>query len=133
MRKYALIVLFIASLVVITCSKKYTRLILEIGQQPQGGRNVTEVSIIIIAQLEDGDTPIQATVQWWWKDENGQNEQIYWQDTWTFRNESIEELPTGVTAPPGYVLVGYFWFMITWTDEDGTENEVLSDEAYCYQ
>lgn len=133
MRKYALIVLFIASLVVITCSKKYTRLILEIGQQPQGGRNVTEVSIIIFAQLEDGDTPIQATVQWWWKDENGQNEQVYWQDTWTFRNETIEELPTGVTAPPGYVLVGYFWFMITWTDEDGTENEVLSEEAYCYQ
>ena len=122
----------IASLLIVTCSKKYTRLGLVIGQQPEGGSNVTEVMIVIVARLEDGDTPIQATVQWWWKDENEQNEQVYWQDTWTFRNETWQEFIVGVTAPGGSVLIGYFWFRIVWEDEDGTENEVLSDEAYCH-
>jgi hypothetical protein len=133
MRRCTLIVLLLACLFTVTCSKKYTRLSLQIGKQPVGGSNVTKITIIIVARIEDGDIPIQATVQWWWKDENGQNEQVYWQDTWTFRNDEWEELTTGVTAPAGSVLIGYFWFRISWTDEDGTDNEVFSDEAYCYQ
>lgn len=132
MRRYILLVLFIALVFTITCSKKYTWLNLQIGQQPEGGSNVTELSSVIIARLEDGDTPIQSDIEWWWKDENGENEQLYWYQLWTFRNESWEEIPVSVSAPAGYILVGYFWFRITWTDEDGTENEVLSEEAHCY-
>jgi hypothetical protein len=133
MRKYTLFILLIALLLTVTCSKKYTWLNLQIGKQPEGGKNVTEVLAIILARLEDGDTPIQTDIEWWWKDENGEDEQLYWHQLWTFRDESWWEIPVSIVAPEGYVLVGYFWFRVTWTDEDGTENEVLSEEAYCYQ
>jgi len=132
MRKCILVIFTILSLLILSCTKEYTRLSLTIGEQPEGGSNVTEVSIAIVARLESGDTPIQAKVKWWAKDINGQNQTEYWADTWTFRSTEWEELGAMAYAPQGGHLFGYFWFEITWTDEDGTENEVLSEEAYCH-
>lgn len=132
MRKCILVIFAILSLLILSCTKEYTRLSLAIGKQPEGGINVTEVSIAVVARLEGGDTPIQAKVKWWAKDVNGQNATEYWADTWTFRSTEWEELGAIAYAPQDSYLFGYFWFEITWTDEDGTEKEVLSEEAYCH-
>ncbi|MCK4940956.1 hypothetical protein KAS45_02585 [candidate division WOR-3 bacterium] len=131
MRKRILYLLLVA-IFVLVCGKEYTRLVLVFGEQPEGGENITEITCVVVGRLMDGDTPIQALVEFYWCDENGQDEQILGYDTWTFRSQTPEELHIYVPAPAGYVLLGYFWFRATWTDEDGTDCEVLSDTAYCY-
>ncbi|MGB3341730.1 MAG: hypothetical protein WBB37_09655 [bacterium] len=131
MKKYIMSIIISCFLLINTCGKTYTRLTFVFGKQPEGGVDVTLVDCVIVGRLVDGDTPIQVTVQWLWEDLNHQNHQLYWQDTWTFRSEQAEELPTGVQSPAGYVLVGYFWFQATWEDEDGTPNTVVSDTARC--
>jgi hypothetical protein len=131
-RKCVLIAFLISFLFILKCTKEYTRLSLQIGEQPEGGSQVTEVSIVIVARLENGDTPIQAAVKWWAKDINGQNQTEYWADTWTFRETEWQELSAMASAPAGNVLLGYFWFEVVWEDEDGTENQVFSDTAYCH-
>lgn len=114
-----------------SCGKEYTRLEIVFGQQPEGGKDVSLVRCVIVGRLLDGDTPIRAHVKWHGEDLNHQNYQEYWSDTWTFRSQEPEELGAGVQAPPNYVLVGYFWFEVTWEDEDGTPNAVVSDTAVC--
>ena len=132
MKKYLLILLLIAIVFVISCGKEYTRLIVVFGQEPEGGNEVTLIEVAIVGHLEDGDTPIQARVRWMASADLDSTAVIYWSDTWTFRNTEPIELWAGVQAPEGYVLEGYFWFSVTWEDEDGTPNEVVSDTAFCY-
>jgi hypothetical protein len=133
MRKLLLYFL-LACILTLTCGgEEHTWLNAVFGEQPEGGRDVTELRCYVVGRLEDGDTPIQATLQCWAAEEIGQNEELYLYDTWTFRSTEIyEELRIIVQAPPGYIIVGYFWFNCFWTDEDGTYNEIFSDTAYCY-
>jgi hypothetical protein len=130
--KKRILYLLLVAIFVLVCGKEYTRLVLVFGEQPEGGENITEITCVVVGRLMDGDTPIQALVEFYWCDENGQDEQVLGYDTWTFSSETPEELHIYVPAPAGYVLLGYFWFRATWTDEDGTDCEVLSDTAYCY-
>lgn len=120
-------------LVIVTCgNEEYTRLNAVFGEQPEGGIDVTQLTCVVVGRLEGGNTPIQATLEGWWAEDIGQTEELYGYDTWTFRTQDWEELHLIVQAPQGYILTGYFWFKCYWTDEDGTDNEILSDTAYCY-
>jgi hypothetical protein len=131
MKRYILFVGMVGCLVLNTCGSESTRLNFVFGRQPEGGEDVSVVDCVIVGQLVDGDTPIQVTIQWLWENLDHQNQQLYLQDTWTFRSQTAEEIPTGVQAPSGYILVGYFWFRADWEDEDGTPNTVVSDTARC--
>jgi len=120
-------------LLILTCGdEEQTRLNVVFGQEPEGGRDVTELICIVVGRLEGGTTPIQAKLEGWWAESIGQNELMYGSDTWTFRTQNFEELPLILQAPQGYVFVGYFWFICSWTDENGTYNEIFSDTAHCY-
>jgi hypothetical protein len=133
MKKYIILCLVFLLLLTANCSKSYTRLVVSFGAQPQGGANVNLIMISIVGNLEGGDTPIQTLVQWWWKAAPADTGIVYWGDTWTWRNTVVQELQTGVQAPADTLkLMGYFWFRITWEDEDGTPNELYSDTAYCF-
>jgi len=132
MRKYIILVVLVCMFCFLHCGKKYTRLIITIGEQPEGGNNVTEMLCIILGQLVDGDTPIQAAVRWRWKEAVDDTAITYWRDTWTFHYNQPTELWAPLTAPEGYVFSGYFWFEIDWEDEDGTPNLVVTDTAFCY-
>ena len=132
MKKWVLYAALTCFLVLTCGNEEYTRLNAVFGEQPEGGRDVSEITCVVVGRLEDGNTPIQATLQGWWAENIGQNEQLYGQDTWTFRTTDFEELRLIIQAPQGYVFLGYFWFKCSWTDEDGTHNEILSDTAYCY-
>jgi hypothetical protein len=131
MNKYIVYITIAVCICVCTCGKEYTRLDVVFGEQPEGGTDVTLVYCIIVGRLVDGDTPIQARVKWHGEDLNHQNYMEYWSDTWTFRSEEPEELGAGVQAPDGYVLAGYFWFELTWEDEDETPHSLVSDTAEC--
>ena len=131
MNNYLVYTTAMICLLVGTCGKEYTRLDVVFGEQPEGGTDVELVYCIIVGRLVDGDTPIQARVKWHGEDLNHQNYMEYWSDTWTFRTEEPEELGAGVQAPAGYVLAGYFWFEITWEDEDETPHSLVSDTAEC--
>jgi hypothetical protein len=132
MKKWVLFVVLIGFLSVNCGDEEYTRLNAVFGEQPEGGSDVTELTCIVVGRLEGGSTPIQATLEGWWAEDIGQNEQLYGYDTWTFRTQDFEELRLIVQAPQGYVLMGYFWFRCDWTDEGGAYHEILSDTAYCY-
>ena len=131
MNRYSACIMIVGCLFMCACGKTYTRLDVVFGEQPEGGTDVTQVFCIIVGRLVDGDTPIQARVKWHGEDLNHENYMEYWSDTWTFRSEEPEELGAGVQAPSGYVLAGYFWFEITWEDEDETPHSLLSDTAEC--
>ncbi len=134
MKKLFLYVLVICIVGVNCGGEEHTRLNLVFGEQPEGGRDVTEIRCYVVGRLEGGDTPIQATLQAWWADEIGVDDTLYAYDTWTFRYDDVfEELRIILQAPPGFVYIGHFWFSCYWTDEDGTYNEIFSDTAYCYQ
>lgn len=133
MKNYLLYLLLFCLLIVNCGGEEQTRLNAFFGEQPEGGSQVTELRCVVVGRLEDGDTPIQATLQGWWAETIGVNEELYGYDTWTFRTEEYEELRIIVQAQVGYILVGHFWFCCFWTDEDGTYNEIWSDTAYCYQ
>lgn len=129
-------ILIVIALVVagLTCGKEYTRLNILFGEQPVGGQDVTEIRCVVVGRLEGGETPIQARLEAWWTAEIGVEELLYWYDTWTFTStETFEELPMVLQAPLGYVFTGNFWFICSWTDEDGTRDTIYSDTAYCYQ
>jgi hypothetical protein len=132
MKNVFLYLLLLCFLIVNCGGEEETRLNAFFGEQPEGGSQVTELRCIVVGRLEDGDTPIQARLEAWWAEDIGQNEELYGYDTWTFRLQEYEELRIIVQAPPGYVLMGNFWFYCFWTDEDGTHNEIWSDTAYCH-
>lgn len=132
MKKCIIITLLVAAITTVVCSKSYTRLILVFGEQPEGGRNVTQLLTIVVAHLEDGDIPITVRFRWLWRESLMDSAVIYYSETRTIKNEEPEELWCGVQAPGGYVLDGYFWFEADWEDEDGTPQLVASDTAYCY-
>ncbi|MBE0434013.1 hypothetical protein IBX73_11200 [candidate division WOR-3 bacterium] len=129
---FALVALMVTGAVILSCGKEYTRLNMLFGEQPVGGRDVTELRCVAVGRLEGGDTPIQAKLEGWATAQIGVDEVLYGYDTWTFRTTEWEELRIIVQVPPGYVLVGYFWFTCSWTDEDGTRNTLYSDTAHCY-
>ncbi len=132
MKNWILFVVLIGFFFVNCGDEEQTSLNAIFGDQPEGGSNVTELTCVVVGRLEGGTTPIQATLEGWWAEDVSQNEQLYGYDTWTFRTQDFEELRLIVQAPPGYILMGYFWFRCDWTDEDGTYNEILSDTAYCH-
>ena len=130
-RVLVFVVLIVA--VIVSCGKEYTRLNILFGEQPVGGRDVTEIRCVVVGRLEGGDTPIQAKLEGWATEEIGVDELLWGYDTWTFtETEVFEELPVILQARPGYVFIGNFWYICSWTDEDGTHNELYSDTAYCY-
>lgn len=132
MKKGLIVVALLCCLGVITCGDNDTELDITITSQPSGGANITIVTCTFEAELVGGTTPITATVEWCWEDGNHQNETIVFSDQWTFSSKSPEEVNTYFSAPSGYVLLNYYWVRITWTDEDGTDNELESNKAYCH-
>ena len=132
MKKVITLVVLICIFSILHCGKEYTRLIITIAQQPEGGNDVTEILCIIHGRLVDGDTPIQASFDCLWKEEADDPPVIYWSDTQTFHSAYDIEVWMPLYAPAGSVWNGYFWFEIQWEDEDGTPNLVVTDTAFCY-
>lgn len=50
-----------------------------------------------------------------------------------FTGSQPDTLATTHTAGTGYVFNDYFWLKILWTDADGIEHELESDQARCLQ
>ena len=48
----------------------------------------------------------------------------------TFNSENSVSKSTVYSAPPGYILLNYYWVKFKWTDESGA-HEVESDKAFC--
>lgn len=132
MEKRIILLVVLLAIAGILCSKSYTRLILVFGEQPEGGRNMTELLTIVVAHLEDGNTPITVRFCWMWRENLTQPPVLYYTETRTIENEAPEEIWCGVQAPGGMVLDGYFWFEADWEDEDGTPQLAVSDTAYCW-
>lgn len=115
----------------IACSKKDTKLIAEIGEHPVGGTNIEELDCTVVGRLFDGETPINAIIEWWWSDSTGNNEQAVAQGSYEFTDEVWEEYTTIIEAPIGYYFFQYFWVKVTWQNEDEGEHEIESDRAWC--
>lgn len=123
------------------CARAKTSLIILIISHPQGGYEISILSCTFQGKLETHGggifgskepRPITAFVEWWWEDGYHQNAQVIKSETYTFTSKEPVMYTTTYSAPPGYVLLNYFWVKIKWTDEDGTPHTIESAKAYCY-
>ena len=130
MKKILSFVVILACITYVSCSKD-TRLIVDIGQPPQGGTNVDTLTCSVMGRLADGTLHIIATIEWWWCDTLGQNAQALSQETHTFTQDIWEEYTTVIGPPTVHVFDQGYWVKVKWEDEDDTEHEIDSDTAWC--
>ena len=123
-----------ALILLIGCAKKDTFLDITITEHPEGGANVPSLSCEFEGDLTGGDESITATVEWWWEDSNHENDQVIDSETYTFSSQSTVSHTTTITAASlgGDILLNYWWVRISWENEDGSDEEVESNQVYCY-
>ena len=99
---------------------------LDFTQNPSGGYNTTSVSAQFQGKLSvDGGMPlmppeadpVDATVEWWWENSWGADEQIVSSEYVTFSSEDYTIKSTDYAASPGYILLNYYWVEIHLTNE----------------
>jgi len=110
-----------------------TLLDLTITEDPQGGAQVSSVTVEFEAALVDGETPISVTVEWWWENAVHEDDEMKDSETFSVASQTPMTFTSTHSAASGYILLNYYWVKISWTDEAGEDHEVESDKAYCYQ
>lgn len=131
MKKHVIFALMLVFVCAVNCGGN-TRLSIKITEQPVGGTNVNEMSCTFEGRLIDGSSPIEVTIEWWGQAGGSATQEIQKREGHTFTEESFEEVTTVLTAPTGYVWIGYFSVKILWEDEDGTKREIESDQVRCF-
>lgn len=132
MKKWNLFPLLILPCIAILSCGGNTTLDITITSQPEGGENITEISCTFEGMLVNGTTPIEVTIEWWGQYSGTAYEEIQKRESHTFSSETAEAVTTSITTPTGYVWTGYFYVKLIWEDEDGSDHEIESSQAYCY-
>lgn len=101
-----------------------------ITAHPQGGVNVQSVSCTFEGEIISGDDPVQVTIEWWWEDALGFNDQVVETNYHNFDDPQPVSHTTTFTAPVGFVLLNYYWVELSWTDDDGNHT-LESSKAFC--
>jgi len=133
MRKFLALIALIALVGLVSCGSKDTTLDLTITEDPQGGAQVSSVTVEFEAGLVDGDTPITVTVEWWWENAVHEEDEMMDSENITVSSQTVQTFTSTYSASSGFILLNYWWVKIKWTDEAGDSHEVESDQAYCYQ
>ena len=126
MLKYSKLILLFA-IALIQCGDN-TTLQVVFEEHPQGGNNITTLECVLRGRLAYGNTPITASVEWWWEDISHLNDTCLWSEEWTFEDTAWQNLNTYYSAPSGYILLHHYWVKVVWGD--GYVHE--SDIAWCY-
>ena len=125
--------LVIALMAVVGCGDdavEVTTLDLTITSHPEGGVNIQSVSCTVEGELIGGDDPVTVTIDWWWEDAAGLNDEIYSTETYTFSENQPIEHTTTYDVPAGFFLLAYWWAEFTWSDDDGSHS-IESNKAFC--
>lgn len=137
MKKYSIasivIILLIALITIVGCGDdavEVTTLDLTIISHPEGGVNIQSVSCVVEGELIGGDDPVTVTIDWWWEDAAGLNDELYSTETYTFSENQPMEHTTTYDAPAGFFLLCYWWAEFTWSDDDGSHS-IESNKAFC--
>ena len=130
----ALSLLLMAALIIFTgCGgeeePEETILEVTITQHPQGGINVQSVSCTFECEITNGSGTVQVTIEWWWEDAAGLNDQVVETDYVDFTQNQPVSHTTTFSAPAGFVLLNYYWVELSWTDDDGPHT-VESNKAF---
>ncbi len=99
-----------------------------ISTQFQGKLNFMEGTGIF--QPAGNAEDITATVEWWWENFFGANDQIVKSEQAIFSSESYATKSTSYSAGSGFILLNYYWVEIHWTDDDGSHS-IQSSKAFC--
>jgi len=101
-----------------------------VAQNPQGGTNVTSLSVSFTGIVQGTIKPVRVMVEWWF--ENGLHLLPVIKSSTEYTFDS--ELPTTKTAvyaaPGGYIFLNYYWVKISWTDDNG-QHFIESSKVYC--
>jgi len=100
-----------------------------ITAHPQGGVNIQSVDCTFEGEITSGDGPVQVTIEWWWEDEFGFNDQVVETDYHDFTEQQPVAHTTSFFAPLGFVLLNYYWVELSWTDDNG-DHTLESTKAF---
>ena len=101
-----------------------------ITDHPQGGLNVQSVDCTFEGEIVSGSGTIQVTIEWWWEDALGLNDQVLETNYENFDHAQPVSQTTTFMAPVGLSLTNYFWVELSWTDDEWPHT-IESNKAFC--
>ena len=128
----ALSLLLMAALIIFTgCGgeeePEETILEVTITQHPQGGVNVQSVSCTFECEITNGSGTVQVTIEWWWEDAAGLNDQVVETDYVDFtQNQPVSHTTTfSAPAAPQVIIISFIVNLIPVSTDSCSATAVL--------